>query len=565
MKKNKKLLTALVLALIFSFSLMPMAFADAEAAPVETAAEAPVAEAAPAETVTESSSDNYQEDPVAESATPEAAEESEAAETTPEAEEVTETSETVETAEVTDANEESEATETAPAAEAAEESEESETKETTGASTYTVEFVNPEDGSEVKIVGGSDIYFTVLNQELGLGIDIDDVASIESSNNELFTAEKVDGDYVIHTFQPFSSAEQLLISLVNSGVVSVDVFDADYSSDEGFKAIAESFVMDVDGTWSVPTKDSAIKIQYLGKTWYVIGFNGTGIKAGADQMMLLLDDVPSGETLRYSSWNDDYATSELKTAMEEYLTTITEGQDEELLALLTEMTLAGGQGYSSSKPYCDGVSGDSVTSKIRPLTTQEAMILSNFNQNQSDSVLRTSGGYYWLASPCYSWDYNYEVVADVRSWGEVIYTGDLVNRDTVNGMRPVLMLNLTDDIITSKISDGVYELKFADDLGTGSAPSTGADTVAAYVRVLVYVDGKLINEGTDYTWSNGKVVLTEEFVKTLSAGSHKITVVYTGAYGDTLPSDFEYTATNSNDFTVNSKGYTPETDANLLK
>ena len=533
MKKNKKLLTSLVLVLIFSFSIMPMAFAlDEEAAPVETATEfsSDISPSLPAEEVAPPVT-------VEEVAIPEAAQEIEE----PVAVEVVEEPETVDDAAKPEAVEEEEKSE------AAEKAEEVETKETAGASLYTVEFVNPENGSEVTIVGGSDIYFTVLSQELELGVDIGDVESIDSSNDELFTAEKVDEDYVIHTFRPFSTEEQLIVKLINSGTVSVDVFDANYENDEGFQAIAASFVRTVtdgDNTWYVPTKDtgdkkgSVIKIQYLGKTWDVIGFNGIGIGAGTDQMMLLLDDSVFYVAGQYNSYNqagdnNEYAKSDLKKKMEAYLTGIENGQDKAMTDLLADMTL-NTDSYRSSNPYCDGVAGASVTSKIRPLTTQEAMILTNFGGNCSDAVICGSQCW-WLASPGNS-DGNAACI---------LSDGSLFNNDITHtvSMRPALLLNLKSVTSTSKISDGVYELVVAG----GDADS---DAAPVYVRGFVYVDGKLINEGTDYNWVDGKLVLTDEFIKTLSEGTHKIAVLYTSVYGDTLPADFEYTAANSYDFTV---------------
>ena len=544
MKKNKKLLTALVLILMFSFSLMPMAFAlDEEAAPVETA--------------TEISSDNSQALPVEEVATPEIVEEAAIPEAAQEIEEPVAV-EVVEEPETVDDAAKPEAVEEEEKSEAAEKAEEVETKETAGASLYTVEFVNSENGSEVTIVGGSDIYFTVLNQELGLGVDIADVESIDSSNDELFEAQEIDGDYVIHTFQPFSSAEQLLVKLIGSGVVSVDVFDANYENDEGFQKIAASFTMSVDnGTWYVPTKSSVIKIQYLGKTWDVIGFNGKGIGAGADQMMLLLDDV--AQTTQFNSSRNDgnnYSGSKLQSAMETYLDTITSGQDEKMTGLLADMTLRTAE-YSDSNPYCDGVKGDSVTSKIRPLTTQEAMILTNFNPDCSNVVTSASGNW-WLASPekCTYQGDNERAQRDPNGTlsAEVVYSSGMVGNfknywdcwyvdygDV--GLRPALLLDLKSVISTAKVSDGVYKLVVA----SGDADF---DAAPVYVRGLVYVDGKLINEGTDYNWVDGKLVLTDEFIKTLSEGTHKVAVLYTSVYGDALPSDFEYTAANSYDFTV---------------
>ena len=112
-------------------------------------------------------------------------------------------------------------------------------------------------------------------------------------------------------------------------------------------------------------------------------------------------------------------------------------------------------------------------------------------------------------------------------------------------LRPALLLTLPSGITTKEIGTKLYKLVLKDE-----PDPTAGDAAAVYVRGLVYVDGKLINEGTDYNWVDGKLVLTDEFIKTLSAGTHKVAVLYTSVYGDTLPADFEYTAANSYDFTV---------------
>ena len=54
------------------------------------------------------------------------------------------------------------------------------------------------------------------------------------------------------------------------------------------------------------------------------------------------------------------------------------------------------------------------------------------------------------------------------------------------------------------------------------APAPGA----AIGKVSVYVDGKLLTEGTDYNWVNGKVVLTTAFVASLEAGEHTLTIEF---------------------------------------
>ena len=530
MKKKRKLLTALLLVLIFSLSLMPMAFADDEAAPVEVEASAPATEAAaivtevtPAETATEVSSENSQAEPADQAATKDAAVESEENETTPSAE-ITGTSETAETA---------------PAEEVFEE----EVAEANSASLYTVEFVNPENGSEVKIVGGSDIYFTVLNQELGLGVNVEEVVSIDSSNDELFKAQEVDGDYVIHTFRPFSTQEQLLIKLINSGEVSVDVFDGDDSGDAGFQAIAASFDngYSYNGT-KMPTKANVIKIEYLGTTWDVIGYNGSGIGAGAGQMMLLLDGV-AGST-SFSSSNNVYSGSALETAMGNYLNEITSNPDDaDMVALLTDMTLNGGKSYVFRQD-CDGVAGSSVTSKIRPLTTKEAKILSNGNTMSLSQWISYNNYNWWLASPGANRNVANDGYADAVTSSGGTAGGYSVGNSLY--LRPAVLLTLPSGITTEEISTGLYKLVLPEPEPT---PTTG-DAAVVYVRGLVYVDGKLITEGTDYNWVDGKLVLTDEFIKTLSEGTHKIAVLYTSIYGDALPSDFEYTAANSYDFTV---------------
>ena len=535
MKVKKKLMVTFVLTLIFSVLVMPTAFADGEAEPTT--------EDVFAETGEESSADNT---PASETLT----------EQMPTADEdSTQETETADTLMVEE-RDNTEAT-----TEKVENSESNEPMTITDASTYTVEFVNSEDGSEVKIVGGENILFSDINMGLGLDFNWEDILSIESSNPELFFVEKSDGDYIIHTLQPFSSSEQLLICLSDAKLISVDVFDANYSSDEGFLAIADSFTTEVSvddlSTCRIPTNDSVVKIQYLEKTWDVIGFNGSGIGAGPDQLMLLLDDIDGTSAYR-NAWQatdaKEYAKSDLKTAMEEYLATITADKDEEMVALLAEMTLAGDKSYSSTKPYCDGVAGASVTSKIRPLTTQEAMILTNFNADFSDAVTSASD-YYWLASP------DYYCAATVYYYGLVKLREDgFVNQS--RGLRPALLLNLTSNIATSALGDGVYKLVLDDE--PEPTPAAG-NTVPVYVPVWVYVDGNLIAEGTDYNRYNGMIVLTDEFVKTLSEGSHRITVLYTDAYAETLPTDFEYTAKNSDDFVVSGNTYIPETNANIIK
>ena len=102
------------------------------------------------------------------------------------------------------------------------------------------------------------------------------------------------------------------------------------------------------------------------------------------------------------------------------------------------LNLTGGQANSSSKPYCDGVAGDSVTSKIRPLTTQEAMILTNFNSNYSNAVT-TASNYWCLASPG---DPSNPAVraAEVYADGSGHRDGFYVY--VSSGLRPALMLNL---------------------------------------------------------------------------------------------------------------------------
>ena len=269
------------------------------------------------------------------------------------------------------------------------------------------------------------------------------------------------------------------------------------------------------------------------------GYNGTGIGAGTDQMMLLLDDSVFYVAGQYNSYNhagdnNEYAKSDLKKKMEAYLTGIENGQDKAMTDLLADMTLVGGQAYSDKNPYCEGVAGASVTSKIRPLTTQEAKILTNFDIDYADAVTNASV-YWWLASP-----------GNTDKYAAAVTNSGNIGENNVGFniyMRPALLLNLKSVTSTSKISDGVYELVVA-------GGDADFDAAPVYVRGFVYVDGKLINEGTDYNWVDGKLVLTDEFIKTLSEGTHKVAVLYTSVYGDTLPADFEYTAANSYDFTV---------------
>ena len=602
--KNRKIIAALLMALIFTFSLIPMAFADGEdAAPAVESAAAPAAAAPAAATSGGESSSAAVSAPAADtSSASDAAPVTESASDSAAADSSSDNAPAAETpSEQTDASGDNSASaaddtadtsseETADSADPAEESEDDEEQDDKAsdnssdfASLYTVEFVNPADGSEITIVGGSDVYFSVLNSELGLGVEIDEVASIDSSNDELFTAEKVDGDYVIHTFQPFTSAEQLLINLIDSGVISVDVFDADYSTDEGFQAIVDSFTNDtamvvlstgqqyIEGkvmAWEVPTREGVIKIQYLGQTWDVIGFNGKGIKAGADEMTLLLDGLvvdkdgyvveTKYKSMYEENYNNDYSDSILRTVIENFLTEITSGQDEDIVGLLEDMMLFGGQDYYENEPYCDGIAGETVTTKIRPLTTQEAMILTNFTEDSDEeaflknclTTVSTDYEYlYWLASPGYAWPYGDIATVSVKEWdGFVLRDGSNSDKHEY-GVRPVIMLNLKDKNVVTYLIDEeqrLYGLKFADDPEPSPEPGPGAGGSAAQAnrRIWVYVDGNLIDEA-DYICYTGITILTDEFLSTLASGSHSITVLYTGTYGETLPADFDYNSSNT--------------------
>ena len=209
------------------------------------------------------------------------------------------------------------------------------------------------------------------------------------------------------------------------------------------------------GILATGANTASAKVVYFdsnGDTWYVIGYNGNGIASNAktateDGDITLLATGNMGLTKFDDSGNDSnvYANSTLKTKVEEIADRLTEAEEN----AVKERDLATGT-YSSSRPYCNGVSTTAVDDALMwPLSTYEA-------DNVDATLRRTDGGtnrnwlidVWWLRSPG-SHDY---YAACVVGDGYVFGHGNR-GLSMELGVRPAFNLNLSSILFTSLIPD----------------------------------------------------------------------------------------------------------------
>lgn len=195
-----------------------------------------------------------------------------------------------------------------------------------------------------------------------------------------------------------------------------------------------------------------------GDTWFVIGYNGTGVASNAktattDGDITLLATGNMGLTKFDESGNKSniYADSTLKTKVEEIADRLTAVEEN----AVKERDLATDT-YKSNSPYCDGVLTTAVDDALMwPLSTNEAYNV--------DSILRrTDGGTgrywainnWWLRSPGPD-----IFAACVLGNGYVSLTGgDVIDNEF--GVRPALNLNLSSILFTSIIPDATNGDKY---------------------------------------------------------------------------------------------------------
>lgn len=213
--------------------------------------------------------------------------------------------------------------------------------------------------------------------------------------------------------------------------------------------------------WSqANTKTANAKyVSFLGKTWIVIGCNGNGVYSTANTITLLLSDVAGNTNYAIANQATNYASSGLRTSMQNYWNTI-KSTDSKLANVVQPRTLEHGN-YISSSPWCDGIPDTSSLSGqyLWPLSTAEAVMLAGNNTAQtgsnhgivtaqSDSVTQASS-WWWLRSPGNYYDFAAFVYGDgaVATDGEsmVSYGGSI----SPNEIRPALRASTSTLTITS--------------------------------------------------------------------------------------------------------------------
>ena len=181
-----------------------------------------------------------------------------------------------------------------------------------------------------------------------------------------------------------------------------------------------------------------------GDTWYVIGYNGTGVVT-QDGDITLLATGNMGLTEFDSKNNKNvYANSTLITKVKKIADRLTDAEENAVKERDLDTDT-----YKSSSPYCDGVETTAVDDALMwPLSTNEAY-------NVDSTLRRLDGGtnrdwaiyYWWLRSPGYFG----------RSAACVGGDGDVHDNGRVDfdefGVRPAFNLNLSSILFTSSIPD----------------------------------------------------------------------------------------------------------------
>lgn len=151
----------------------------------------------------------------------------------------------------------------------------------------------------------------------------------------------------------------------------------------------------------VNTENAAtIYFDENGDTWYVIGYNGTGVASETGELTLFATGKMKywsfvNHSLTIDKQNVKYSESSLKEGIEKHIETRFSQVEK---ATINKRDLMTGE-FTDIEPYCDGILGDQVNDvMLWPLSTQEA---ANTNSilRKIDNADYQGVDYYWLRSP----------------------------------------------------------------------------------------------------------------------------------------------------------------------
>ena len=253
-----------------------------------------------------------------------------------------------------------------------------------------------------------------------------------------------------------------------------------------------AFAVSDKGGFTVNQATGTTQIVYGGQSWYVIGYNGTGVASESGSMTLLAKDNLKAD-VKFDDTYNDYADSNLKIEIDKLAELSSAGhgglftQAEQ--NAIKKVTLTGGSANNAQGGMCGA---DVENAILWPLDVAEA--------NEVTQDLRKASYHWWLRSP----GVNDIVAAYVNISGPVTPFGN--GTDFAFGVRPALKLNLSSVLFASAAAGGKS--------GTAGANLSATQT-ATGAQKLTIVD-------------NGHTLTAATTTNTLTADS-TITVNYTGA------------------------------------
>lgn len=192
------------------------------------------------------------------------------------------------------------------------------------------------------------------------------------------------------------------------------------------------------------SSDSPTTIGFGGEEWIVIGYDGTGVSSDTGTMTLLLKSNTMGYSqFASSAISNHYDSSDLKTAMDDAYTSISDTREQ---ALVLPCDLESGSGnYSNPNTtgYDDNkIAGSNVMgANFWPLSVNEAGQLNS-------GTVRSFGYIWWLRSP----GHNNTSAAVVNDYGAVFANGSGVHY--TSAIRTAFKLDLSSVIFTSAAASG---------------------------------------------------------------------------------------------------------------
>ena len=188
-------------------------------------------------------------------------------------------------------------------------------------------------------------------------------------------------------------------------------------------------------------------LHYGGKSWYVIGYDGTGAASQAGSMTLLAKENNGHTKYDPITLSNAYGTSQLKTKIEDVAGTFSAVEQ----GAVVKRTLEGGSGNYDTDTYDDDkISGEAVENALLwPLSMKEANAVNGELRKADPANPGWLTSVWWLRSPGLR-DYWTECIHGSGAF----YDDGLKVDDSELGVRPAFYLNLESVLFTSAATGG---------------------------------------------------------------------------------------------------------------